>query len=103
MTRANKGGQVGMNGEWYEGGCFLPRTKLTKMAKATKVSGGKVEIEPYKWVESRDGFKSIYKQFPYHPDHHQQMREQVNPSYINITKLDELYQLWTAGERWVAA
>ena len=32
-TRAKRGGQVGMNGEFYAGGTFLPNTKLGKMAR----------------------------------------------------------------------
>lgn len=33
-TRAKRGGQVGMNGEFYAGGTFLPNTKLGKMARS---------------------------------------------------------------------
>jgi hypothetical protein len=31
-TRAKAGGEVGMNGEFYAGGTFLPNTKLGKMS-----------------------------------------------------------------------
>jgi hypothetical protein len=31
-TRAMRGGEVGMNGEFYAGGTFLPNTKLGKMS-----------------------------------------------------------------------
>lgn len=34
MTRAKRGGEVGMNGEFYAGGTFLPNTKLGKMARS---------------------------------------------------------------------
>ena len=34
--RAPKGGTVGINGEVYSGGCFLPTTKLSKMARSQK-------------------------------------------------------------------
>ena len=33
-TRAKAGGEVGMNGEFYAGGTFLPNTKLGKMARS---------------------------------------------------------------------
>lgn len=33
-NRAPKGGTTGINGEQYSGGCFLPTTKLSKMARA---------------------------------------------------------------------
>jgi hypothetical protein len=35
-NRAPKGGTVGVNGEFYEGGTFLPTTTLGKMARATR-------------------------------------------------------------------
>ena len=61
MARATKGGEQGMNGEWYEGGQFLPNTELGKLPKRAKVKGtGKQEIEPYKWVVAPEGMKSIY-------------------------------------------
>ena len=40
MTRAKRGGEVGMNGEFYAGGTFLPNTKLGKMARS-KLSGNR--------------------------------------------------------------
>jgi hypothetical protein len=33
-TRAKVGGEVGMNGEFYAGGTFLPNTKLGKMSRS---------------------------------------------------------------------
>lgn len=33
-TRAKRGGEVGMNGEFYAGGTFLPNTKLGKMSSS---------------------------------------------------------------------
>ena len=33
-TRAKRGGEVGMNGEFYAGGTFLPNTKLGKMSRS---------------------------------------------------------------------
>jgi len=36
QKRAAKGGEVGTNGEFYEGGEFLPSTTLGKMAKAAR-------------------------------------------------------------------
>jgi hypothetical protein len=47
QKRAAKGGQFGVNGEFYEGGKFLPSTQKGK-GKARKKTG-KREIEPYKW------------------------------------------------------
>ena len=33
-TRAAKGGETGMNGEFYAGGTFLPNTNLGKMSRS---------------------------------------------------------------------
>lgn len=33
-TRSPKGGTTGINGEQYAGGCFLPTTTLSKMARS---------------------------------------------------------------------
>jgi hypothetical protein len=35
-TRAKVGGEVGMNGEFYAGGTFLPNTKLGKMSRSNQ-------------------------------------------------------------------
>lgn len=59
-TRAKRGGEVGMNGEFYAGGTFLPNTKLGKMARSKPAGSGKVEIEPFVWVAS-EGRKSLYR------------------------------------------
>lgn len=100
QKRATKGGETGMNGEFYAGGTYLPRTSLTKMAKASKRAGSrKVEIEPFKWVEAREGFRPIFGQFPYKPESHPEMRDR-GPGYRH---LDSLYTAWIDGGRWVAA
>lgn len=50
QQRAKVGGEVGTNGEWYNGGEFLPSTQLPKTTKTAKRNGsGKREIAPYKW------------------------------------------------------
>ncbi len=62
-TRAKAGGEIGMNGERYEGGQFLPSTTLPKMTKQRSRKGsGKQEIAPYVWdVAPTENHKSIYK------------------------------------------
>ena len=62
-NRAPVGGVTGVNGEFYQGGRFLPSDKdrpKQKGSKAQKVA--KVEIEPCLWVLSREdeGYTSIY-------------------------------------------
>jgi hypothetical protein len=64
MARAQAGGTIGKNGERYEGGQFLPSSAETikGQVKKTARKGGprKVEIAPYIWAESREGFRPIY-------------------------------------------
>ena len=50
--QAKKGGQVGKNGEWYEGGQFLPSSENTikgAQSKATVKKGTKQQVAPYTW------------------------------------------------------
>lgn len=62
--RAAKGGEYGANGEWYEGGKFIntiPKNRKREGSHPRKAR--KVEVEPYKWVVSEDGRRSIYQAF----------------------------------------
>lgn len=103
QLRAKKGGEIGMNGELYAGGTFLPNTQLSKMAKSARRSAlRKVEIEPYKWVEAREGLRPIFGLFSYKPEAHPEMRDRINPAMFDIPQLDSLYEAWMRGERWVA-
>lgn len=61
QQRAKIGGEAGVNGEWYEGGKFLPSTEKPK-GKPSKRGLGKQEIEPYKWEVLPEGKRSIYRQ-----------------------------------------
>lgn len=62
--RAKKGGEIGLNGETYKGGQFLPSSEKTvkgsisvRIPKGT----GKKEIAPYTWeVAPADDMLSIY-------------------------------------------
>lgn len=66
MAHAATGGQVGVNGSFYLGGQFLPNSEMTvKGAKQVqkRTAPRKVEVEPYKWVESREGMLPLYRRF----------------------------------------
>lgn len=66
--RANKGGEVGLNGERYEGGQFLPSSENTVKGalKATIRKGTKSEVAPYTWQASpADDMLSIYDRISY--------------------------------------
>ena len=60
--RAVKGGQTGTNGEWYEGGKFLPSTKQPKH-HGGKVTRGprRAMIEPGVWAEAPEGKGAIWE------------------------------------------
>jgi hypothetical protein len=64
MGHAKKGGEVGLNGEFYEGGKFLPSTEAAKKAPVKYPSGGKVEVAPYIWgARPADGLQPLWNQF----------------------------------------
>jgi len=55
MTQATKGGETGLNGEFYKGGQFLPNSEETiKGAQNSKnePKSRKQEIAPYCWQAS---------------------------------------------------
>lgn len=63
MTQAKVGGELGINGEWYEGGQFLPNyeTTIKGAVKATILMGTKKEVAPYVWQAApADDMLSIY-------------------------------------------
>lgn len=108
--RAKQGGEIGMNGERYEGGQFLPNTTLPKQEKGKKAAGSKkVEIAPYIWEVAPEGKRSIYGQIagtvaqwdvrgvsfkPFWPYLSQQSQEAQDRALDLITR-------WNAGERWI--
>lgn len=50
QARARAGGEVGANGEWYEGGKFIAtRDNAKRAAQARRAMGRKWEIEPFVW------------------------------------------------------
>jgi len=63
IDRAPKGGCLGINKEWYEGGKFLPQIPRQKQkGSKPKKAMGKQCIAPYKWVKSENNSLSIYTQ-----------------------------------------
>ena len=46
---APRGGCIAVNGEFYEGGKFLPSNPNRAKGMSTSYKSGKVEIEPYVW------------------------------------------------------
>jgi len=68
-TRASAGGQIGLNGEFYKGGQFLPSSKDTVKGaqKPTVKKGTKKEVAPYVWRPApADDMLSIYDRIRSH-------------------------------------
>ena len=62
QNRAPIGGIVGVNGEFYEGGKFIPSTDQAKRKGSKPSKPSKVETAPYEWQLSREdeGLVAIY-------------------------------------------
>jgi hypothetical protein len=60
QKRAKVGGEVGTNGEFYEGGKFLPSTTQPKRAGSRPRGPRKQQIEPFVWVVAEDGRRAIF-------------------------------------------
>jgi len=68
-NQAKKGGEEGQNGEWYDGGQFLPSSENTVKGaqKSTIRKGTKKEVAPYTWQPApADDMLSIYDRINYH-------------------------------------
>lgn len=62
--RARKGGEIGANGEFYEGGKFINTVpENAKRHGATARRDQKAEIEPYIWAVVPEGKRSLYRNF----------------------------------------
>ncbi|EMO9521191.1 hypothetical protein PZT66_23990 [Pseudomonas aeruginosa] len=61
--RAKKGGEVGLNGEFYQGGSFLPSTRLPKRSASKAATCIRVSlVEPGVRQEVPDGKRAIFQQ-----------------------------------------
>lgn len=109
MDRAQAGGQVGMNGMWYEGGQYLPNTQLGKTESSKRTAKvRKTEIEPYKWVENPDNKRSIYAIFAGTFGKVVNGKMVVNCSeqtmnYYKVTteQVEEMAKRYNEGQRWM--
>jgi hypothetical protein len=111
--RAPKGGAVGANGEFYEGGKFINTiTENDKRlgSKPKKVS--KSQIMPYVWVETPEGKRSIFTKisgiFAQVTGDIAHMREddrlQQTLDYFGVTHeyAVDLVERYNRGERWIS-
>lgn len=122
-TRAAKGGQYGKNGEWYEGGQFLPSSENTekgKMTKGTSTGKGttrKQEIAPYKWeLSDREslykacavGYYTKFVKTGYSKENGAEGYIEIYPSRVweelseeGKAQILENISRWNNGERWL--
>jgi hypothetical protein len=106
-NRASKGGEQGVNGEWYEGGKFLPSTERPKRKGSTPRRPARVEIEPGVWAEPREGMRPIWPSISDIVDGNAR-RENPNAPLIMYAGADPEYvgnreariEAYNRGDRW---
>ncbi len=110
QRRASAGGEIGANGEFYNGGEFIATTEAAKKAADAKIAkhmGRKQEVEPYKWelptsetARTINIFMGVFLK---------QDRSTGLASVVSYNgpmegfgySADELAALWNNGQRWV--
>jgi hypothetical protein len=113
-SRASKGGEIGINGDFYKGGEFLPSSENTvkgefKTGKVTAKKQSKHQYEPYKWDFAPEGKNhSIYELFAGRFGRIENGKMIFNCSiqtleYFGRTKeeINNWIELWNSGERWI--
>jgi hypothetical protein len=58
--RAKQGGEIGINGERYAGGTFLPSTRLPKRGAGARTGSGKALVAPGVIDVVPDGKRAIF-------------------------------------------
>ena len=113
-TQAPVGGCQGKNGEWYNGGEFLPSSEHTIKGAhkiETKPASRKVQIEPHKWEVCPAGMVAIYPQLAgiqiYNPFTETFcLNGMLNWEYLGgssaIAATQERIEAYNRGERFIA-
>ena len=100
--QAPKGGCIGVNGEFYEGGKFLPSTEKPKRHGSRKLTG-KQEIEPYVWSLPPAGYDSIYEALRGMVDVNFNLNNVAIDYYQEDASAVKSYaDLYKSGWRWIA-
>jgi len=111
---AKRGGEQGVNGEWYKGGQFLPNSAYTVKGQQNGTKGQgkarKVEIAPYIWDVAPEGKCSIWAKVAgivarYNRDSNslEYAGNAKTLAYYGMTETQaqDLIARWNAGERWM--
>jgi len=112
--QAPKGGTTGLNGEFYEGGQFLPESSQTVKGENKRsqkpAQARKQEIAPYKWVSSdKDSiWGSVSNVCKFHKTGYS--KENGAEGHLELVgkwpaaarqQFQSLITRWNNGERWV--
>lgn len=106
QQRAQVGGQVGANGEWYEGGKFIATVDNPKGKSKGAKPSRKQQYEPYKWdVAPEQGQRAIFDVMSGFAILNRSTMQctrhaHANSGYWGYTS-DELIAKWNSGIRWV--
>lgn len=113
--RAAKGGELGANSEWYEGGKFINTIPENgKREGSTKAKPRKVQIEPYVWVLSDGTRRPLFRYIgtgaiyidrsnpgagimPYLPAF---QNGRCYGHELTLEQMQAICDRWNAGERW---
>jgi len=107
QPRAAKGGEIGANGEFYEGGKFIARSDRAKKHGYKKPTGRR-EIENRVWVDGIEGKLTLWGVLAGHEIWN---REENTFSFNTelrlhfaepdqVAKRKEWIKAWNNGERW---
>jgi hypothetical protein len=109
QKRAKVGGEVGANGEFYEGGRFLntiPENHKVKGSRPAKAR--KVQVEPYVWVvDTRRPIFSIVGGGAEYIDRNDWKKgirpymPAIESGYADLAEVTALCDRFNAGERWM--
>ena len=116
QERAQVGGEVGANGFFYNGGQFLPKTKLAKMSKRAQkelkeYTDKRQQVTPFEWATPEDiSVRALYPlcslaingQTLLPLERIEQIAKGYGWGAGAAKEVQEQAQRWLNGERWVS-
>jgi len=104
QRRAKQGGEVGANGEWYEGGKYIATTERGK-GKPGRKGTGRQRIAANDWAVAPEGMMSLYSQFAHLVNWNTReiMEGPCNYYGKTVEEVAEMMKKWEAGQNWTPA
>jgi len=110
QPRAKQGGEVGPNGEFYEGGKFIATTDHAKSRVGRKTTG-RVETESGIWVEGREGWRPLFGKLAgveefVRPLNQFRFNSRLRIHYAEPAVIEQRHAMiaaWNAGKRWISS